>query len=143
MPTMRKLAREAVIFMFVAAVLSGVGTFAFTSYETFQSLQTQRTVLKKECDSMKVRTAFFMGECVAAFGELDGQPVPDTFGRDELSSDRLNEYDEGHDYGLMLKTGRIYYADGAYKSAIAAGIGFLAGLVLWLLFRLIVFAIKG
>jgi hypothetical protein len=144
MPTMRKLAREAVIFMLVAAVLSGVGTFVFESYESFHSIQTQRTELKKECDAVKDKTTVqLVGKCVAAFGQLGGQTVPDAFGSDKLSGERLDDYNKGRDYGLWLKTAHVYYADNAYLSVVVAGIGFLAGLVLWLLFRLVVFAIKG
>ena len=46
---MRKLAREAVIFMLVGMLLATIGTYADLRYERLKYIQAQRDVLLREC----------------------------------------------------------------------------------------------
>lgn len=47
---MRKLAREAVIFMLLGLLLTAVSIFAIRHYDEAESIQGQREALKKNCD---------------------------------------------------------------------------------------------
>jgi hypothetical protein len=46
---MRKLAREAVIFMLVGLVLAAIGTYAYLRHDRVQYIQTQRDALQRIC----------------------------------------------------------------------------------------------
>jgi hypothetical protein len=85
---MRKISREAVIFMLFGMLLSGVGTFVYLHHSQAEEIRAQLTELKRECDSIpswaigtsgpigSYEHGHSRGECQSVFGASWQQQHP-------------------------------------------------------------------
>ena len=130
--------------MLVGAALSGITSFIFSTYTRVSSIRTQLAQLKAECDNIQTEsTPLIAGKCIGAFGQLGGQPLTSDFVSRNLLGHKLDDYNQGKEYGVWVKSQRVDYFENFYLALVLAGIGFVAGFALWLLYRLIRFAVQG
>ena len=159
---MRKLAREAVIFMLLGLVLSAVGGFAFDYNDQRKDIQTQRATLKKSCDSiyvpglqvdsqswvpMGISNANGSGyvsaaECTLVFG-ASTYPARHYDAGTTLSSQSAQDDAEALAEGKRILGLKVNYGQSAEIAAFISTWGFLGGLCAWLFYRLVRFAITG
>jgi hypothetical protein len=155
----RRLAREAVIFMLSGMVLAAVSSFAYMHHSEAKAIQSQRDALKMPCEQMTrpVRPNIdppegydYFGsmldapmvtraECNLVFGtNVESLPTPTAYGRDFY-----NRRDASLAEGVRIKNLRIDNQANAMVAAVIGLYGFAAGLGVWLFYRLVRFAIKG
>jgi hypothetical protein len=120
---MRRLAREAIIFMLAGLVLAPIGLFVWEHHEAFASLQLRQ-------DAEKKRSA----ECLAKARE--------TFSTSPLSASSLPMPIPAD--CLDLSAGFVLESNWQPIVIPIIGLyGFIGGFVLWLFYRLIYFAATG
>lgn len=163
---MRKLAREAVIFMLSGMLLSAVTVFFYLLHDRVTEIHTQVEGLRKACDSMPswaegtvVSIAEPIGgreyenhsreECNDVLGATWKKQHPVTPIPPPPSSDVVNTplkltaiplEPESFSSRIDLS---IHYTENVTASLICGAYGFAGGLGLWLFYRLVRFAIKG
>jgi hypothetical protein len=152
MSTLRKTAREAVIFMLLGLLLSSVGAFIFLHHDAVKPIQAQRDALKKECDSIP---SFAVGietqsagrytsqaECSLVFGTTSYPPRPYNEGV-KLSQESIQQDNDALAEGERIKNLKVNYTENALVSLVVGAYGFVGGLGTWLFYRLVRFAVKG
>lgn len=158
---MRKLAREAVIFMLLAMLLGFVGTFIFQIRQQSLDNAAQRTALSKNCAPFEAGTTiggkqpfqamstenldgtfFSRAECTLVFGEKK-YPVVAWDRGVTLSDKDQARYAAALAHGKTILDLKIDYPTVLFVSAFIGAWSFIVGLGLWLFYRLIRFAVKG
>jgi hypothetical protein len=157
---MRKLAREAVIFMLATMVLSATCGFFYDRHSQAQDIRKQRAELKKQCD-LGESNAFSIGltvenpdrtnitqeECAMVFGS-SVYPPPKTKIETTLPPGATVDNEPWPVTADIYEADRILALriDNTASAEIAAFVapwGFLAGFGIWLFYRLVRFAIVG
>jgi len=162
--TLRRTAREAVIFMLAGMALSAIAVSSYSYRDQAQRIRIERSALKATCDvkldmstSMPIHpvptpppgflaiTEWWplprLVKCDAAFND---KAIDLAAGLDYIfDKDGHAEYVEARAEGLRIKNLKVDFADCALTGAIAGGFGFVGGLGVWLFYRLVRFAIKG
>jgi hypothetical protein len=150
---MRKLAREAVIFMLVGLLLATFGTYGYLRHERVKYIQAQRNVLQRECVTIhSVPLPGFtlmwdrdgkptsLAECDFVFGDgKEAEPSNDIIANDKSYESFKATMSEAH----RIKDLRPDIQENAVVSLVGGGFGFAGGLVLWAFYRLVRFAVKG
>jgi hypothetical protein len=151
MGTFRKLAREAVIFMLLGLLLSSTGAFIYMHHAQAKSNQAQRDALKKDCDSIPSwgvgeqrpeRRYTSQAECSLVFGTTLYPPRPYDPGV-KLSAESIQNDAEALAEGERIKNLGVDYEGNALAGLVFGAYGFVAGLGIWLFYRLVRFAVKG
>ncbi len=156
---MRRLAREAVIFMLAGLFLAAVGSFTYLHHSEVKYIQSQRDALRMPCDQLTrpVRPAVdppegydYFGsalsgpmvtraECNLVFGtNLASLPAPTSF-----APDFYNRRDAALAEGTRITNLKIDNLSNASVAAINGLYGFAGGFGTWLFYRLVRFAVKG
>jgi hypothetical protein len=157
---MRKLAREAVIFMLVSMLLGFVGTFVYQIHDQRRDINNQRDALDKNCagfdiaDASPAHPAVMMSqsypdgvfvtraECTLVFGTKK-YPVVNFDPGVKLNEQDTRDYDNALERGKTIMNLKIDYPPALFVSAIIGAWSFAVGLGLWLFYRLVRFAVKG
>ncbi len=162
---MRKLAREAVIFMLLGMLLTAAGESLYEHHSQWTDIRAQRAVLKKDCNKLFGRSPdadifdraaaksgavgdidsatgeyISRAECASVFGASlypppDFIPVPDP---NQRQSEITALAEAARIKNLAVNNGQI-----ALEALFLAPFGFLGGLGVWLFYRLIRFAVTG
>jgi hypothetical protein len=152
----RKLAREAVIFMLVSMGLVSLGGFIWECESGSRGIRLQLNELKQACLALPSKQPgrfvrilsddrkTSLGECYLVFGNSPGPEF-----RDQSSSSGLSPEDEMAYRRTMLEGERIKsqqnlpYAQIAFWSLVSGLYAFLGGLAIWIFYRMAWFAVKG
>jgi hypothetical protein len=148
----RRLAREAVIFMLLGMLLAAVGGFVYMHHSEAVSIRNQRDALKRECDGLAhVGGEYWTGladgrmttvaECNLVFGTNLVSITPDN--PETLPPDFFSKRDAALAEGTRIKNLKIDNAENALVAGIVGLYGFAGGIALWILYRLVRFAVKG
>lgn len=159
---MRKLAREAVIFMLLGMLLTAVGGFLLEHHDQWRVIRSQREALRKNCNiglipfrfgealSNTDGTSTTQPECALVFGEAQyprprdlsptvTPPEPAGWTLVVPSPHETAALAEGE----RIKNLSIDNEEAGGVALLLAPWGFLGGLGLWIFYRLVRFAIKG
>ena len=149
---MRKLAREAVIFMLFGLMLSFTSSFIFMCRQQANSIRAERDSLKKHCDSipswgvgeqgLSDEHSTTQAECSLVFGTVLYPPRSYDPGV-RLSQATIQDDSYALAEGERIRNLSIDYQGNVLLSCLAGAYGFVAGLGIWLFYRLIRFAVKG
>lgn len=155
----RRLAREAIIFMLLGMTLAAIGSFAYVSYGQAQSVKSQRNALTMPCEQMTrpIRPDIdppegydYFGsaldapmvtraECNLVFGtNVQSLPPPTSY-----APDFYNRQAAALAEGERIKNLKIDYLGNAIVAAFAGMYGFAGGFCVWFFYRLVRFAVKG
>lgn len=166
---MRKLAREAVIFMLLGMLLSAVTVFLYLLHDRVTEIHTQVEGLRKACDAMP---SWGMGTAISIAAPIEGREF-ENHSREECNdvlgptwkkqhpvtmlpgapSDAIitpilpKGYEDSHPVTPAGWAPRIdlslHHMENATASLICGVYGFAGGFGLWLFYRLVRFAIRG
>jgi hypothetical protein len=155
---MRKLAREAVIFMLIGMMLASIGAYAYACFGQFKTIKTQRSALWNNCEVLRTQgfhsinnvggTVTTPVECNDVFGnwsETDwkrqelGNQTPGFIPFD-LTFEEINKASAE---GLRIKNAKVEYLENLGVLLLFGPGGFAVGLGVWLFYRLVRFAVKG
>ena len=163
---MRKLSREAVIFMLLGMLLSAVVTFLYLHHSQAKEIQVQLDQLKRDCDSMPswaAGTSVPIGsyehghsreECHSVFGaswqKLHPYTLPPLPPGATLTSPPNKTTDPwavvsitpGAQFAPRINLSIDNLAN-IFSSMVAGGFGFVGGFGVWIFYRLLRFAVKG
>src|SRR5713101_7111635 len=119
---MRKIAREAVIFMLVGLALSSVGAFIYEYHGQAQAIQKQRSWLRTRCDELNrpigetglkpmgsqlPNEAYVsQAECIIVFGEKSYPPRSYEPGV-VLSEESLRQDQDAMETGKTIKNTKV------------------------------------
>jgi hypothetical protein len=135
----RKLAREAVIFMLVGMLFVPAVLLTYRPYAEKRSIKRQQDYLRQKCD---MQTS---GESAYAVGECTG--FRDAPTQKDLSSKTAGfdaaEYNRGVSRGIEVRNLAVRDENVVWAGLVGAPYGFVAGLIAWVLYRLVLFAVKG
>jgi hypothetical protein len=157
---MRKLAREAVIFMLVGMMLGSISGYVYLCLEQSKTIKTQREQLWNSCEVLRTRGGHLISdihgnyttphECSDVFRnwtetdwkrqELGDASEPPGFIPDEPTFEEINKASAE---GLRIKNAKIEYLENLGVLLFFGPGGFAVGLGVWLLYRLVRFAVKG
>jgi len=145
--------------MLLGMVLSGVGSFVYLHHSEAKAIQAQRDALKMPCEQMTrpVRPGIdppegydYFGnalekpmvtrtECNLVFGtNIESLPPPASY-----APDFYNRRDAALAEGTRIKNLKIDNLSNALVAGVFGLYGFAGGLGVWLLYRLVRFAITG
>ena len=155
----RRLAREAVIFMLLGMTLAAVGGFVHVFYGEANSIKSQRDALKSPCEHLTrpvrpdvdppegydyFRSALdapmvTRAECNLVFGtNAPSLPTPTSYAPDFYKR-RAAAFAEGD----RIKNLKIDYRRSAIAAALLGMFGFVGGFCIWFFYRLVRFAVEG
>jgi hypothetical protein len=157
---MRKLAREAVIFMLAGMLLGSISGYVYVCYDQSKTIKTQRSALWNNCEVLRTRgfhvISDFHGnytgphECNDVFGnwtetdwkrqELGDASEPAGFIPYEPTFEEINKASAE---GQRIKNAKVKYLENLGVLLIFGPGGFAIGLGVWLFYRLVRFAVKG
>lgn len=147
---MRKLAREAVICMLVGMLFVPAAFLTYRPYAEKTSIKRQQDYLRQKCGVMASgASAYEIGECTA-FREASPQKDLSAEMKDldlsaktaGLDAGDAREYMRGTTHGLEVGNLAVRGENVAWAGLAIAPIGFVVGFIAWLLFRLVLFAVR-
>ncbi len=156
---MRKLAREAVIFMLLGLLFAFACSFFYMHHTQAKFIQSQREPLKLTClhltqpvrpgidppegydyfASATDEPLVTRAECNLIFGtNLESLPTPTSY-----APDFYNRQAAALAEGTRIKNLKINNLELALTAFVGGLFGFVAGFCIWLFYRLVRFAIQG
>ena len=163
---MRKLAREAVIFMLLSMLLSALTVFLYLLHDRVTAIHIQVEGLRKACDSMP---SWAVGTVVSIADPIEGREF-ENHSREECNDVLGSTWKKQHPVTPVPPPPSGYIVDASPKfntstlgpesfspridlsvhnmenvtASLLCGLyGFAGGLGLWLFYRLVRFAIRG
>lgn len=136
---MRKLAREAVICMLVGMLFVPAAILTYRPYAEKASIKRQQDYLRQKCDMQTSgASAYDVGECTG----FRNPPAQKELSTKTAGFDAA-EYRRGINRGTEVRNLVVRDENVVWAGLVAAPYGFMAGLIAWVLSRLVLFAVKG
>lgn len=155
----RRLAREAVIFMLLGMVLAAAGSFIYMHHAEAVSIRTQREAIMNGCLDADVGGIDVYGgpgiDLSGGFVPKSKQPQMGQYTWKDVDPPKGDVFDQippppnGYtilptkEECLRAKNLRIDNAADAFAAAVFGLYGFAGGFGVWLFYRLVRFAVKG